>query len=364
MADDTARLTGPPPPLEDGHTSPGGNSLSADEQEQNHTVSVHRAFIYAALAPGFGEWYAGARIRGAAICTVFLAVFIWGCWLLTITIIALMDLALGKPLQDPLPLVGLGTSFFLAVALWFWGMAGAVHAAVRTRQQSGAPPQIHPAWGVAMSWLCPGAGQLSLNRLPMGFILLGLYVLVFPTLVPAMAGLRGVLDNAMASAGQFLQRPDLVMHLARDISVHIELSFPSLAQDGIKAAAIALYCATLGPLPGALGSRLAMEGQRWTASPLARGAGLIVLGWLCPGAPQLLQGREPLGWSLLGTYLVVRATGGVLLVQGVVQANEASRIASLASFVLVASIVEGLVHMILTRLRETKDLDSNAGESS
>lgn len=364
MVNGTADSHDPSDRHRDASVIPSSPPRPHDNHEPGHAVSVHRAFIYAALAPGFGEWYAGARTRGVVVFTVFLATSVWGCWLLAVTALALMDLALGKPLQNPLPLAGLGVSFFLAIALWFWGMAGAVQAAVQTRRKSGDPPQIHPAWGVAMSWLCPGAGQLSLGRQPMGFILLGLYVLIFPTLAPALAGLRGVLDNAVTSAGQLFQRPDLIVQLARDISVHIELSFPSLAQSMVKTAAIALYCATLGPLPGALGVRLDTEGARWSASPVARGGGIAILGWLCPGAPQLLQGRESLGWSLLGTYLLIQSTAGGLLVQEIIPAHEASRIASLASIVVVASIVESLVRIVRNRALERKKAGNLPGDES
>ncbi|MFW5733974.1 MAG: hypothetical protein ACOCWR_02840 [Oceanidesulfovibrio sp.] len=333
-------------------SAPAGDSF---EQSSDEAVSVHRAFIYAALAPGFGEWYAGARIRGVAIFTAFLAAFLWGAWLLAVAAIALMDLAFGAPLQEPLPWFGLGASSFFAIALWYWGMAGAVEAAVHQRRAGGHPPQIHPAWGIAMSWLCPGAGQLSLGRKPVGFILLAGYVLVFPTLVPSLAGLKSVLDGSLQEAEQYLSRPDLVAELARAITARIELSFPSLAHGVIKSAAIALYCATLGPLAGPLGAKLAKEGERWTASLFARGASLVILGWICPGGPQLLQGREAFGWSLLGTYHAVHFCAGVLLVQDYVSAQDATQITSLASAILLASIADSLIRMIRNRRAYNQD---------
>lgn len=327
----------------------GGDASDGNDGGAAEPVSVHRAFVYAAMAPGFGEWYAGARIRGAAVFTAFVGVFVWGSWELAVTVGALLDLALGATVDKPLPLFQLGAAFFIALALWYWGMAGAVQAAVHRRQAEGDPPQVHPAWGAAMSWLCPGAGQISLGRLPMGFILLGLYVAIFPTLGPALAGLRVVIEHASGNAGQMLSRPDLAMELAQEISARIQLSFPRVAQDMVKSASIALYCATLGPIPGALGAVLAEEGLRWTAALWARCLGLAVLGWICPGAPQLLQGREALGWSLLGLNLALPAVAGLLMAQGLVQPPVASHIASWATLAVLASIADSLIRMIRLR---------------
>lgn len=352
MYDDTPIPPEPLPP--EPHDTPPG--VHGDDAAV--PVSVHRAFVYAAMAPGFGEWYAGARIRGTAVFTAFVAVFVWGSWELAVTVSALLDLALGATVDKPLPLFQLGAAFFIALVLWFWGMAGAVEAAVRRRQADGDPPQIHPAWGVAMSWLCPGAGQISLGRLPMGFILLGLYVAIFPTLGPALSGLRVVIDHAAGSAGQLLSRPDLAMELAQEISARIQLSFPRVAQDMVKSVSIALYCATLGPVPGALGAVLAKEGAHWTAALWARCLGLAVLGWICPGAPQLLQGREALGWSLLGVNLALPGAAGLLLAQGVIQPGQASQIASWTTLAVLASIADSLIRMIRLRRQPVHLSDS------
>ena len=43
-------------------------------------ISTHRAWVYGACAPGYGEIYAGARLRGYATLTLFVLFSAWFTW--------------------------------------------------------------------------------------------------------------------------------------------------------------------------------------------------------------------------------------------------------------------------------------------
>jgi TM2 domain-containing membrane protein YozV len=40
-------------------------------------ISVHRAFVYSASAPGLGEFYAGSRMRGLVTAALFIFFTVW-----------------------------------------------------------------------------------------------------------------------------------------------------------------------------------------------------------------------------------------------------------------------------------------------
>jgi len=49
-------------------------------------VSAHRAFIYSACAPGWGDIYAGSRLRGYATLLIFLFCAAWFTWTMAQTL--------------------------------------------------------------------------------------------------------------------------------------------------------------------------------------------------------------------------------------------------------------------------------------
>ena len=139
---------------------------SSMQAEHKKTISVHRAFVYGAAAPGLGEIYARSRLRGFLTATSFISFGIWFFWVLYKIMKAITDsvfdsLNTATPFKLPdLPFVSLGVSFFGIYFIWLWAMISAVDVAVRHRRKDAEPPQLSVGWSIAFSWLCPGSGQV------------------------------------------------------------------------------------------------------------------------------------------------------------------------------------------------------------
>ncbi|MDX2446960.1 MAG: hypothetical protein QNK29_07165, partial [Desulfobacterales bacterium] len=129
-------------------------------------ISAHRAFVYGACAPGWGEIYAGSRVRGIMTASLFIILAVW----FSLTLFSILNVLVGRVFDglngmDPLvlpdmPLVSLGVSFFGIYFLWLWAMISAVDVSLEHRQRTGAKPQASVAWAVSLSWFCPGSGQV------------------------------------------------------------------------------------------------------------------------------------------------------------------------------------------------------------
>ena len=147
------------------------------EPDNKNSVSVHRAFIYGASAPGFGEIYAGSRIRGFITAGLFIFFLVWFNWIVIDIMVRVMDLlfqglnqAKGSVLSD-LPIFSLGISFLGMYYIWLWAMISSVDVAGKHRLRSEISTQKSMPWGVAMSWFCPGAGQVYTGYRQLGYIL-------------------------------------------------------------------------------------------------------------------------------------------------------------------------------------------------
>jgi TM2 domain-containing membrane protein YozV len=276
-------------------------------------VSVHRAFIYSASAPGWGDIYAGSRLRGYATLFFFLFCAAWFTWTLTQILTALVGQffdsleGITSLVMPDLPIVSMGFSFFGIYFTWLWGMLSAVDTATGRRQQSGDSPQASVGWAVAISWFCPGSGQIYTSERRFGFILFGAYLLGFLLIVPAYQQLFLSLTD-LAKNGQLPNDPYAIIGIVHELIVRLEYSFGKIFQESIKYFAVAGTMAALrqGPLKA---------DTKWLNPSLAYGSALFGLGWLCPGSGQLLQGRYRIGWRFLAGYfgskfLIVLLLGG------------------------------------------------------
>jgi hypothetical protein len=297
--------------------------MTTDPIEQNfiptppplkQPVSVHRAFTYSACAPGWGDIYAGARFRGYAILLIFLICAAWFTWTLTIMITTLVGQLFDSlegltPFAMPdLPLVSLGISFFGIYFSWLWSLLSAVDTTVDQRHHGGYSPQASVAWAVAMSWFCPGSGQVYASDRRFGFILFGAYLLGFLLIVPAYKQLFVSLSELAQSGQLSANNPLAIIGIVHGLIVRVDFSFGKIFQESIKYVAVAGTMAALrqGPLKA---------DTKWLNPSLAYGTALFGLGWLCPGAGQLLQGRNRIGWGFLAGYfgskfLIVLLLGG------------------------------------------------------
>jgi TM2 domain-containing membrane protein YozV len=264
-------------------------------------VTVHRAFIYSACAPGWGDIYAGSRLRGYATLFLFLFCAAWFTWTMAQTVRTvvgrLFDSLEGiTPFVMPdLPVVSMGISFLGIYFAWLWGMLSAVDTATGRRHLSGESSQASVGWAVAMSWFCPGSGQIYASDRRFGFILFGAYLLGFLLIIPAYKQLFLSLSD-LAKSGQLpANQPIAVIGIVHELIVRVNYSFGKVFQETIKYFAVAGTLAALrqGPLK---------TDTKWLNPSLIYATALFGLGWLCPGSGQLLQGRSKIGWGFLAGY--------------------------------------------------------------
>lgn len=328
--------------------------VTTESNEQNNIptpppliepVNVHRAFIYSACAPGWGDIYAGYCLRGYATLSLFLFCAVWFTWTLAQTVRAvvgqLFDSLEGiTPFVLPeLPIVSLGISFFGIYFSWLWGMLSAVDTAGARRHHNGFSPQASVAWAVAISWLCPGSGQIYANDRRFGFILFGAYLLGFLLIVPAYKQLFLSLSE-LANSGQLqTNNPYAVIGIVHELIVRVDYSFGKVFQESIKYVAVAGTLAALrqGPLKA---------DTKWLTPSWAYGAALIGLGWLCPGSGQLLQGRSRVGWGFLAGYFGSKFLIALLLGGDFISVETADSLAWLSVAIQWGSMIEGPLAMI------------------
>jgi TM2 domain-containing membrane protein YozV len=174
-------------------------------------------------------------------------------------------------------------------------MLSAVDTATYRRQLSGESPQASVGWAVAISWFCPGSGQIYASDRRFGFILFGAYLLGFLLIIPAYKQLFLSLSD-LAQSGQLpANQPIAVIGIVHELIVRVNYSFGKVFQETIKYFAVAGTLAALrqGPLKA---------DTKWLDPSLIYGTALFGLGWLCPGSGQLLQGRSRIGWGFLAGY--------------------------------------------------------------
>ncbi len=309
------------------------------------STSAHRAFIYALALPGLGEMYAQAWIRGTLALSLFIGFFAWCSWLLY----AWTESIFGGP-AVPGGLAGSGwTASFGLYFTWLCSMLSAVYSARSLRVREGLPPQRSLGWAIAMAWLCPGAGQVYAGATLFGCVLFVGYLAANLLIIPAYEA-SGLAVKVLFTDAGVLSTPILILPTLTEIQLRLKYCYAALLQDGITYVAIAEATCALrsdwrrlfaedrattmrqtAPVASAddfilspaddncPDRRASVSGQPdLRARPFFRRTegrflGLAILGWLCPGAGQLLLGQTVLGWSLLAAFAGGRLLLGALL---------------------------------------------------
>lgn len=308
-------------------------------------ISVHRAFVYGACAPGTGEFYAGSRLRGVITASLFIILTAW----FMLTLFTVLQAVVGQvfdglngmePIaRSDLPFVSLGVSFLGIYYLWLWAMIAAVDTAASHRQKYGGPPQASVAWAVTLSWFCPGSGQVYAAERRFGYILFGAYLLGILLTIPAYRHLfrdfSGMLNGGKLSPNN----PYAVIDAVHGLIARIDYSFGKLIQISVRYYALAATLAALrqGPLIGDM---------RWTAPSAIYGAALVGMGWLCPGSGQLLQGRDKFGWYLLAGYLGSKLLIGFLLGMDFITVSTTDGLAWVPVIIQWAAMLEAPIRMM------------------
>jgi TM2 domain-containing membrane protein YozV len=293
-------------------TPPGNNNTGGLSSPPAQPISVHRAFAYSAGAPGLGEFYAGSRIRGLVTAALFLFFSIGLARKLFLILSAMVSqifdsLSGTAPSVLPqVPFFSMGVYFFGLYFIWLWAMISAVDVAIEQRQRNGGPPQASIAWAVAISWFCPGAGQIYTGARRYGYLLFAAYLLGLLAMVPVYIQLFHSLSDLVGSGQLSPHNPLAVIDIVHKLITRVDLSFGKLCQASVKYGAIA------GTLV-ALRQGLLETDTRWSRPSAAYGAALFGLGWLCPGSGQILQQRFALGWYFLAGYIGSTVAVGVLL---------------------------------------------------
>ncbi len=270
-------------------------------------VSVHRAFIYSAAVPGWGEYYSGSPFLGAI---KFILLMLFGVWFF----LDLIDVATGYAyylsgyLKGNAPgkilsidYLSLGISFIGVYFTWFWAMISSVDVAVKNRQQNNLTPQSSLEWGVFFSWLCPGSGQVYIGFRSFGYILFVIYLIGILLIIPVYTKMGKNLADIMEQGNLSGTDPFAVITIVKGLFAHVNYSFAKLLQIGIKFAAIAKAAKDLR--------------DKWTPEePALRYIILFAIGWLCPGSGQIVQGRDKTGWGLLIVYFGFQLVTVILFV--------------------------------------------------
>ena len=138
-----------------------------------------------------------------------------------------------------LPIVSMGISFCGIYFSWLWGLLSAVDTATDRRHHTGYSPQASVAWAVAISWFCPGSGQIYANDRRFGFILFGAYLLGFLLIVPVYKQLFLSLSDLAKSGQLSANNPMAVIGIVHELIVRVDYSFGKVFQESIKYFAVA-----------------------------------------------------------------------------------------------------------------------------
>jgi hypothetical protein len=316
-------------------------------------ISAHRSFVYGASAPGLGEFYAGCRLRGLVTAALFISATVWFARALFVILSRIMDrifdsLNGAAPFVLPdVPYLSATISFFALYFIWLWAMIGAIDAATAHRRRSGEPPQASVAWAVAAAWFCPGAGHVYAGSRRYGYLLFAAYLLAILAVVPAYKQLFDGISQLAGSGELTPNDPFAVMRMVHELVARAEYSFGKLLGASVRYFAI-------GGTIHLLQQRLPETDTRWSQPSAGYGVALLGIGWLCPGAGQLLQKRETLGWRLLTAYIASKFLTAFLLRYDFIDVPAADLWGWLSVVIQWGAMAEALLWMIKAAKRKKK----------
>ena len=318
------------------------------EADNKNSVSVHRAFIYGASAPGLGEIYAGFRLRGCITAGTFIFFLVWFNWIVIDIMLRIMDLLFNRLNQtgnfvlSDLPVFSLGISFLGMYYVWLWAMFSSVDVAVKHRMNKGRSPQESVPWGVAISWFCPGAGQMYTGYKQLGYILLAGNILGILLIIPAYTQLFSSISLLVKNQQLSASNPYAIINIIREHLIILDYSFGNLIQKTVR------YFAIASTISGLMHGSLHSD-NRWTVPSAAYGIGLFAAGWLCPGSGQLLQKRDKTGWYFFTCYVSSILLIGLLIKTGFISAVNASTLSWISVLIQWGAMIEAVFCMVKSK---------------
>ncbi len=314
---------------------PPRNLNTGNGKKEAKPVSVHRAFVYSAVLPGWGEIHAGSRIRGAVTLVLFLFFTTWFTW----TFISLASSAVdffidsiegrGTAALPTLPLQAIIISIAGMYATWLWAMISSVDIAMQNRLSNNAPEQSNTVWGVLFSWLCPGAGQLYTGA-RIGYLLFLSHVIALFFLLPVFADLAEHLKTLFQDGQTSYSDPFAAALLAKELSLKLEFSFATSLLTMVRLTAIALTV-------HALRRRFQFKDR------ILNYIALFIAGWICPGSGQIHSDRGRAGWAILCAYIASLFTIWFLLHIGTISLQDAEIAAWAPTLIQWAAMIEAPV---------------------
>ncbi len=323
---------------------PGEIHKTKERPDSKKPISVHRAFIYGASAPGLGEIYAGSRIRGFITASLFIFFLVWFNWTFIDIMVSTMNLFFdsinqARPFALPdLPFFSFGISCLGIYYIWSWAMISSVDVAIKHQKKTGEPPQESVPWGVAISWFCPGAGQIYTGSRQFGYILFAGYLLGILLILPAYIHLYQSISLMVKSGQLSTDNPYALINIIKEQMIKLNFSFGNLFQETARYFAIAGTIASLA-------YHSSGADNKWTKPSAAYGIALFAMGWLCPGTGQLLQKRNKAGWYFLGCYVSSMLIIGLLLGSGFIAPKSANTLSWISILLQWSAMIEAPFHM-------------------
>lgn len=320
--------------------------FQAPDTHAPKTVSAHRAIVYAAGLPGWGEMYARAWWQGALTLLAFLGFLAWFCWLAWQSAQLLAQWT-GGGLDFPVRELGL--AFLGMLCAWFWGIFNAARTAQLARLQEGQTPQCSPAWAALMSWLCPGSGLGYAGRHLFGALFLGLHVCGLALMAPVFGEFgRGVGRLLSPENHSLIQNPIAVVGIVKELFFKLENSLPAVFLAATKMLAITLAVDLVARQRAEQESFIFLDPEnkpRWYESKEVRAMGLFILGWFAPGAGQLLLGRA-YGWYFLSGVAGLQLVVAVLLRHELIGIPLAGGLLWLPGLIRFAAMLEAPIQLL------------------
>jgi hypothetical protein len=326
-------------------TASGCSNDTRSSAAAKKCVSAHRAFVYGASIPGWGEIYAGSRLQGVVKAALVLCLGIWFTRMLIVAVGSIVGRffdsfnSLTPFVMPDVPLLSMGISFLGIYFIWLWAVISSVDAAVAHRRHHAEPPQASILWAFAMSWFCPGSGHVYTGSRRFGYILFGTYLLGMLLVVPAYADLTKSITGLAKSGKLSANNPYALVSMVHELMVKVNFSFGRLFPTWIRFIAIAGAICELR-------RGLLESDSRWSKPSIGYGLALVVLGWFCPGAGQLLQKRFRIGYCVLAGYIVSKLVIGFLLGNDLITTGRAETLEWISVLIQWGAMLEALFQMI------------------
>jgi hypothetical protein len=315
-------------------------------------VSVHRAFVYSACAPGIGDVYAGRRLWGYTILVLFILLSIWLTQALVRLLLNLVNYFLesiyGTP-PEMLPQFSVTAMLISLICLYFiWlsAILSATDGAVIARRENNLPDQASVPWAVAIAWFCPGAGQVYMAQRRLGLFLFIAFIICQLFMVPVYLRLFREISDLLGPTQSSLGSGLELVSALQSIFQNTHFSIGELMQKAVKNYAIGdtMVSLRMGPLAA---------DTLWLTPSIGYGLALAGIGWLCPGAGQLLQGRSRIGWFFLFGYLAIRLVLGFAAGQKIIAFQTAETWGCLTVIVQWAAALEAPLRLLGTGSKVT-----------